>query len=81
MGSNFTDAVTKLKKDELTPKLKIPSFGKDERSTQIYNDFRKSFINYVKDIETDSKRLELLKDTLTGPTQTLVIDLDIFDEN
>ena len=33
MGSNFTDPVTKLKKDKLTLKLKNPSFGKDDRST------------------------------------------------
>ena len=34
MGTNFTNAVTKLKKDELTPKLKMLTFGKDDRNTQ-----------------------------------------------
>ena len=34
-----------------------------------------------KEVDTNSRKLELLKDSLTGPARTLVIDLDISDEN
>ena len=33
-----------------------------------------------KEVDTNSRKLELLKDSLTGPARTLVIDLDISDE-
>ena len=82
LSTTLTENVKEINTDRINPKIKRPYFdGTGKNVAENFEEFWEQFLNYVKGVKRNARKLEHLRDSLGGTAKNLVIKYPLEDAN